>query len=103
MGLNVLGNIDVSRLETVKFYNKCVGEVEKHDFLMSLYRIGIKSRKWTLRIIFHYFNMTNTNFWLEYKKDASCLEIPLKDQMNLLDFTFNIAEVLFFSKAECRL
>jgi hypothetical protein len=90
--------IDVARPEIVKFYNRSMGGVDKHDFLISLYRTAIKSRKWTLRIIFHYFNMAIINSWLEYKRDATALGIPLKNQMDLLDFTFDIAETLSFSK-----
>ena len=116
--------IDASRPEIVKFYNKSMGRVDKHNFLMSLYRTAIKSRKWTLHVIFHYLNhlsgcccmwkaafapsylgaaaeavnMAIINSWLEYKRDASCLVIPLKNQMDLLDFTFDIAETVSFLK-----
>ena len=42
--------------------------------------------------------MANINSWLEYKRVASCLEILLKNQMDLLYFTLDISEALSFSK-----
>ena len=38
-------------------YNKSMGGVDKLDFLLSLYRIHIKSKKWTLRVIFHFVDL----------------------------------------------
>ena len=38
-------------------YNKSMGGVDKLDFLLSLYRIHIKSKKWTLRAIFHFVDL----------------------------------------------
>lgn len=57
----------VSRPEIVKKYNYGMGGVEKVDQLIALYRIFIKSHKWTLRLIFHAIDMACVNSWLEYK------------------------------------
>jgi len=39
--------------EVVYLYNKSMGGVDKHDQLVSYYRTFIKSKKWTLRMLFH--------------------------------------------------
>ncbi|KAJ3641828.1 hypothetical protein Zmor_028301 [Zophobas morio] len=40
--------ITVPRPEVVKLYNHSMGGVDKMDYLLTLYRIFVKSRKWTL-------------------------------------------------------
>ena len=47
-----------------------MGGVDKMDFLIQLYRIFIRSRKWTLRVIFHFVSVAVNNSWLEYQRDA---------------------------------
>ena len=39
--------------EVIKRYNMSMGGVDKLDFVISIDRIFIKSRKWTLQIITH--------------------------------------------------
>lgn len=73
-----------------------MGGVDKHDFLASLYRVSIRCRKWTVRLMFHYFSMGVINSWLEYRNDASKLGISPKKQLDLLDFTLSVAEALAF-------
>jgi hypothetical protein len=47
-----------------------MGGVEKHDQLISFFKTFIKSRKWTLWMVTHAFNMAIVNSWLEYKMDS---------------------------------
>ncbi|KAF0748677.1 piggyBac transposable element-derived protein 3-like [Aphis craccivora] len=60
--------INIERLEIIKLYNKSMLGVDKHDQLVSYYRVYMKSRKWTLRMITHAFDMAVANSWLEYKQ-----------------------------------
>lgn len=80
--------------EVVYLYNKSMGGVDKHDQLVSYYRTFIKSKKWTLRMLFHIFDMAVVNSWLEYKRDAIDLKIPAKDIMDLIHFKQRLAESL---------
>lgn len=68
--------------------------VDKHDQLMSYYHVYMKSRKWTLRMITHAFDMAVANSWLEYKQDAENMGILKKDQKDLLHFKTTLAEEL---------
>ncbi|KAL4125830.1 hypothetical protein QTP88_010070 [Uroleucon formosanum] len=68
--------VDIERTEIVRLYNKSMGGVDKLDQLISYYRIFIRSRKWTLRMIMHAFDMAISNCWIQYKKEADILKVP---------------------------
>lgn len=58
--------------------------------------IRFDSRKWTLWVIFHYFNLAVwNNAWLENQRDI--VEKREKSHMDLLKFTMITAEDLVFS------
>jgi len=86
--------IEVERPEIIKLYNKSMGGVDKHDQLVSYYRVFMKSKKWTLRMVSHAFDMAVSNSWLEYKQEAARINIPIKDQHDLLHFKITLVEEL---------
>lgn len=71
-----------------------MGGVDKLDFLITLYRTFIRSKKWTLRMFTHAIDIACANAWLEYKEKANTLGIPEKDTFDLLGFRAYIAEGL---------
>lgn len=83
--------IDIQRPNIVKMYNKYMGGVDKMDFLLSLYRISIKARKWTVRFFDHMIDVAVCNAWLEYKRDCEVLKINPKEIMDLLAFRDDIS------------
>lgn len=84
--------VTVERPEIVKLYNASMGGVDKSDQMISLYRTFIKSRKWTLRMIFHAFDLVASNAWLQYKKEAEELLVPKKNVLDFLHFRLQLAE-----------
>lgn len=60
-------HIQVQRPEVIKEYNSTMGGVDLYTRLIQFYRIKVKSKKWTLRLIFYAVDMAVTNSWLEYK------------------------------------
>eukprot|EP00102_Acyrthosiphon_pisum_P022242 XP_016659452.1 PREDICTED: piggyBac transposable element-derived protein 3 isoform X3 [Acyrthosiphon pisum] len=86
--------VEVGRPEIVKLYNDSMGGVDLHDQLISYYRVFIKSRKWTLRMLFHAFDMATCNAWLEYRNDAETINLQKKKVMDLLGFKQNLASTL---------
>jgi len=86
--------ISINRPEIVKLYNQSMGGVDKHDQLISFFRTFMKSRKWTLRMVTHSFDMATVNSWLEYKMDCKHLNIDNKNIMDLLHFKERLAETL---------
>ncbi|KAM3625846.1 uncharacterized protein V6R79_018497 [Siganus canaliculatus] len=84
----------VSRDEVVRLYNEAMGGVDLLDQLISLYRTEIRSKKWTLRMITHAFDLAVVNSWLEYRLDAKRANIQTKDIQDLLHFKMNVAQCL---------
>lgn len=82
--------------ELIKVYNTNMGGVDKLDQMLSYYRVFIKSKKWTLRMMMHAVDLAVTNSWLEYRSDALKAGIPPKRQMDLLAFRTNISEHLVY-------
>ncbi len=48
-----------------------MGDVGKMDFLVSIYCNKIRSKKWTLRVAFHFVDIAICNSWLEYPRSNS--------------------------------
>lgn len=84
--------IEVDRPQVVKDYNFSMGGVDLLDQLISTYRIFIRSKKWTLRVVMHFIDFALTNAWLEYRRDAKNANIPKIS--DLLDFRMRVAEGL---------
>lgn len=68
--------------------------VDKFDQLLSYYRIQIKSKKLTLRLIFHAFDFACVNIWLEYKTIIKNKHVTKKYVLDMLHFKLKIADAL---------
>ena len=79
---------------SVIYYNKNMGGVDRLDYFVSLYRIYIKSKKWPLRVIFHFIDLFVVVSWLQYKRDCESYKIPKKEQKSLMFFRLEISEIL---------
>ena len=88
--------IKVERPEIVKVYNTSMGGVDLFDQCMSYYRIWIKSKKWTLRMIFHAIDTAVVNSWLEYRRDCERFGILKKDTLDQLHFRFRLAKYIIY-------
>lgn len=86
--------ITINRPEIVKRYNQSMGGVDKHDQLVSFFRTFIKSKKWTMRMVTHAFDMATVNSWLEYKMDYGHLNLEKNKKMDLLHFKERLGETL---------
>ncbi|KAG5881325.1 hypothetical protein JTB14_020278 [Gonioctena quinquepunctata] len=91
--------LQITRPEAIKLYNENMGGVDKVNFLLSMYRSSIRSRKWTVIMICHAIDLALVNSWLEYKQKAVALGIQRKKIMDLLAFRESVAEhlILFMS------
>jgi len=89
--------VDVQRPEVVARYNEGMGGVDKCDHLISLYRIFIRSKKSTLRLITHGIDIAAVNSWIEYKKEAKSLGLHEKKILDLIHFRQYLAEALILS------
>ena len=87
-------HMEVARPEAVKMYNDYMGGVDKLDFLISLYRIDAKTKKWPVRVIFHFIDFALVNSWLEYRDTHRSCGTSKNDILDLLGFRECVAETL---------
>jgi len=73
-----------------------MGDVDRIDQLISTYRIFIKSKRYTLRLITHAYDMIVANSWLEYLKDANLLKVPKDKTLDLLHFCLQLPNKLIY-------
>lgn len=86
--------LEVDRPLVVKQYNTYMGGVDFLDRLISYYRISTRTRKWTVRIIMHFFDFSISAGWIEYRRDQKALGTPKKDILDLMGFKEEYAEYL---------
>ena len=86
--------IDVSCPNAVVTYNAHMRGVDLLDFLIALYRIKLRSKKYYHRLFFHFLDMTVVTSWLLYRRDCDKLGVPQRNQLPLLKFKYEVAEAL---------
>lgn len=86
--------IEVDRPLVVKEYNINMGGVDFLDRLISYYRISARTRKWTVRLIMHFFDFAIAAGWIEYRRHQRSLGTPKKDVLDLMNFKEEYAEFL---------
>lgn len=89
-----LKEIDVPCPRIVTTYNKFMGGVDLLDGLVAYYRIRIRSRKYYMRLVYHFVDMAVVNEWLLYRRDCTNQQYQKKDILDLLDFRSEIFGVL---------
>ena len=83
-------NVTIKIPEIIRKYNQSMGGVDLFDQYMSYYRIFIKSRKWTLRVIFHFVDVAVCASYIEYKNNCEKMKIPKNKIMTLIDFKLKL-------------
>lgn len=78
--------IQVEQPQIVKYYNRCMGGVDRSDQNISLYRTGIRGKKWYYPLISHCVYMAVHNAWQIHKHNGGTL--------NQLSFRRSIASTL---------
>lgn len=86
--------IEINCPDIVKQYNQSMGGVDKADFLISLYRTPVKSKKYYMKLIFHMLDMLMVNSWLLYKRDVNALKLKRKEILSLSEFKMKAAFAL---------
>jgi hypothetical protein len=84
----------INQPEVVANYNNGMGGVDLLDQYMSYYRIFIKSRKWTLRLIFHFIDMAICASYFEYKDSCKKFKVEKKNILKFIDFKLNLGRCM---------
>lgn len=84
--------VTVERPEIAKLYNAGIGGVVRSGKLIHSCRTSIISRKWTLQLMTHAFDLAASNAWLQYKKEAGELLVPKRKILNLVQFRLEVAK-----------
>lgn len=76
----------------VSLYNKNMGVVlvDILDQGMEYYRTYFKTKKWTVKVILHFFDLAIVNSWAEYKRVCTLTGMPKKKIKTLLQFRLEI-------------
>ena len=69
-----------------------MGGIDLIDRMISYYRMGAKTKKWTVKTIFHLFDLAIANSWILYRQDKKALGYQEKDILKYVDFKIIIAE-----------
>lgn len=91
--------ISIDHPQIVQEYNLNMGGVDLMNQMISYYRITIRSRKWTLRMITHFVDFAIVQSWIEYKIDCDQSGIPKRKVMDLLAFRMQLTNELVYSTA----
>ncbi|XP_015232409.1 PREDICTED: piggyBac transposable element-derived protein 2-like [Cyprinodon variegatus] len=78
----------------ISLYNEFTAGVDALNTLIASHRIRIRSRKYYLRLFFHFVDMVIVNSWLLYQRDCKSLDVPRKKQKDFLAFRISIAQAL---------
>ncbi|KAG4070715.1 hypothetical protein HA402_013635 [Bradysia odoriphaga] len=88
--------ISINRPQIVRDYNINMGGVDLMNQMISYYRISIRSKKWTLRMMAHFIDFAIVQSWNEYRIDCNRSAIPKRQVMDLLAFRMDLANQLVY-------
>ncbi|XP_076601804.1 piggyBac transposable element-derived protein 3 [Chaetodon auriga] len=91
--------ITVRRPNIVQEYNAKMGGVDLSDRMMSYYRMSVRTKKWTIRMLMHFMDLALANSWLLYRRDHQEHGTPRKAIMMFLTFRMDVAQA-FLNKCD---
>lgn len=90
-------SIQINCPQATRDYNNYMNCVDKADQLKSTYEISRKSKKWWLRIFWHFIDVTVVNSFIIYKQNTP------STKMNLIDFRLKlVTELIGFASPKKR-
>lgn len=92
--------IEVDRPIVVKYYNDKMGGVYLLDRMISYYRISARTKKWTVRLVFHMFDFVIAAGWIHHRRVEAAENTPKRDKTDLLAYKTDLADRLLQDEAE---
>ena len=90
--------IMVNRPHLIQAYNENMGGVDFLDRVIAMYRISARTKKWTVRLLFHLFDFALAASWIEHRRAEVSEKISRKDKLDFLDFRVDVAHSLLNSE-----
>ncbi|CAM4635621.1 unnamed protein product [Leuciscus chuanchicus] len=84
--------VSIRRPCIVREYNNNMGGVDLTDRMISYYRMSVRTKKWTLRMLMHFTDVALANSWLLYRQDHTVRGTPRKGIMQFLEFRMEVAK-----------
>lgn len=84
--------VSIKRPNVVGEYNRHMGGVDLIDSIMGIYKIQLRSKRWQIRLFYHYLDLTMANSWLLYKR--VCKDKGLPCRLSSADFRLDVAVTL---------
>ncbi|XP_045478976.1 uncharacterized protein LOC123683980 [Harmonia axyridis] len=72
--------------------------VDLLDRVIGKYAMRGRTKKWTIRAIYHFFDFAVAASWLEYRQNTSTEGLRRKDTLDYLDFKLSVAQYLILTK-----
>ncbi|XP_007562569.1 piggyBac transposable element-derived protein 3-like [Poecilia formosa] len=91
--------LTIRRPNIVQEYNAKMGGVDLSDRMMSYYRMSVRTKKWTIRMLMHFMDLALANSWLLYRRDHQEHGTPRKAILMFLAFRMDVAQV-FLNKCD---
>lgn len=86
--------LQVDRPCVVKHYNDKMGGVDLLDRFISYYRINARTKKWTVRLVFHMIDFVIAAGWVLHRRYEAGMETPKRDKLDQLAYKTIIADQL---------
>ena len=80
--------IDISCPFIIKEYNRHMGGVDLLDAVMARHKIILKSKKWYMRLFYHFIDMALANSWILHKRIAKEKDLT---QITFFEFRKDVA------------
>ena len=82
--------VEITRPAINHVYNEKMGGIDLCDRMVTLYRIGARTKKWTIQLMMHLIDLSLVNVWLLYKQDKIAQRAAVKDIMQFMDFRMDV-------------
>lgn len=90
--------INIKQPSIVADYNDKMGGVDLLDRVIGKYAMRGRTKKWTIRTMYHFFDFGVAACWLEYRQNARTEGLRRKEILDYLDFKLAIAKALVFTE-----